>query len=81
MSQHGIEQFVIAEAVFCRPSCSYGSVFLRSRSRTPMPISAISFFSSSRDGGVSRYRITVGSAPLLRISAEVLQDVPQAGLW
>ena len=27
------------------------------------------------------YSTTVGSTPLLRISASVLRDVPQAGLW
>lgn len=59
MSQHRIEQFFIAEPVFSRAELLVGSVFLRSRARTLMSMSVISFFSSSRDGGVSRYRITV----------------------
>jgi len=36
--------------------------------------------SLSRVGGFLRYSMTSGSAPLLRISANALRDVPQAGL-
>jgi len=48
--------------------------------KTP-PARAISCSSSARIGGVFRYSITCGSMPALRIIANVLRDVPQAGLW
>ena len=44
-------------------------------------IRVASAVSRARDGGVFRYSITCGSTPALRISARVLRDVPQAGLW
>ena len=54
---------------------------MRSTSRTPMSIRAIGAFKVSRSGGVFRYSMTVGAMPLARISASVLRDVPQSGLW
>ncbi|MGY3292964.1 hypothetical protein ACVWWP_006031 [Bradyrhizobium sp. LM3.6] len=36
--------------------------------------------SFARDGGVFRYSMTTGSAPLCRIITSVLREVPQAGL-
>jgi hypothetical protein len=42
---------------------------------------AMSCASMARLGGVLRYSMTCGSTPEVRISASVLRDVPQAGLW
>jgi hypothetical protein len=46
-----------------------------------MPASRISAASCSRVGVSFRYSTTSGSMPAWRMSASVLRDVPQRGLW
>ena len=46
-----------------------------------MPMAVSNCCKRSLLGGVFRYSMTSGSAPLLRIMARVLREVPQAGLW
>lgn len=50
------------------------------RRRTVKPASAIMVASLSRDGGLRRYSMMVGSMPALRIMANVLREVPHSGL-
>jgi hypothetical protein len=64
-----------------RRSSANGVPFSRSNARTGRPIASMRPRSVARSGGVFRYSITRGSAPLLRISASVLRELPQSGLW
>jgi transposase len=53
----------------------------RPRHHAKAPDAAEAFKKLPRPTGVFRYSIAVGSTPLLRISASVLREVPQSGLW
>jgi len=64
-----------------KPSSAKGVPFSRNKARAPPPIAVISCTNLLRVGGVFKYSITSGSTPLARIIANVLRDVPQAGLW
>jgi hypothetical protein len=50
-------------------------------SGTVRPAPAISSVSRAHDGGSRRYSMTCGSILAWRISAKVLREVLQAGLW
>src|ERR1700694_477785 len=64
-----------------RSSSANGVPFSRSKSRGRIFMRAINDSSVGRSGGVFRYSIIVGSMPAFRISASVLREVPQPGLW
>ena len=77
MRKHRIDQFVVGQRGIIETQ-----VVIR-RAIDSYCVShpeAIRSRSVSREGGVLRYSMIVGSTPALRISASVLREVPQLGL-
>ena len=81
MCQHLIDELLVGPLRVIEAELLVGrALFARVRARTEIPIAEINSFSLSREGGVLRYSITVGSTPLWRIMASVLREMPQSGL-
>jgi hypothetical protein len=78
MLQHKINQLIVTPFVLCRPVAHKAPHFYAAGHARRSHISD-KCDQLSAAGGVSRYKMTVGSTPLLRINSRV-RDVPQAGL-
>ena len=80
MEQHGGKRMSVSPAsARSRPSSAAGVPLTRSSAFAP-PTLAATAASCCASGGVFRYSTTTGSTPVARIIANVLRDVPQAGL-
>ena len=78
---HEVDQLVIRPFGIAEVELGIGRALLAEKRGGPMPMLASNPTRVSREGGVTRYSMTSGSSPLWRIIANVLRDVPQAGLW
>ena len=81
MLQHEIHQVRVTPFGVLQPEFVVRRAFLTQQLAWAMPIKLSSSSRRSLDGGVLRYSMTSGSTPLLRMRANVLREVPQAGLW
>jgi len=77
--EHEADQFLLAPFGIGEAELGVGRPLCRSSSRAEIPILRSSSASLARVGGFFKYSTTTGSAPLWRIIASVLRDVPQAG--
>ena len=76
-----IQQRFVGQPRVIQPQLAVRRAFLAQHCAEGMPMRRTRSSSPARLGGVFGYSMMTGSTPVARITANVLRDVPQAGLW